>query len=366
MQVVFHSNYINHHQRPFVESLIENGCEVIFVAHEEISEERKALGYTTDVNGARYIQYDQDTADEVYRLTMDADVVIFGWKKKNLFRDRVRSGKLTFNYSERLFKKSILAPYSPRLQLTLRKNYLFDRQNAPYLLCTGEFTAQDYRKLDYPNNKIYKWGYFPPITQMDAAKLREVKRENSIIWVGRFIDWKHPEYVVELARFLKQNGVAFHIKMVGTGKLFSKIEKRIKRLGLSDCVELTGALPPEQVREEFGHARIALLTSNRQEGWGAVCNEAMNGGCAMVAYYEIGSVSYLIRDGVSGMTYKNKKELFQKVQQLLEDRQLCDQMGTNAYHTIADLWNYRVAAKRFVEFVQDQTVTYADGPLSKA
>lgn len=365
MQVVFHSNYINHHQRPFVESLIENGCEVIFVAHEEMSEERKALGYSTDVNGARYIQYSEETADEVYELTMAADAVIFGWKTKKLFHDRIRTGRLTFNYSERLFKKSILAPYSPRLQWRLRRVYLIDRQNAPYLLCTGDFTAQDYRKLDYPNQKIYKWGYFPPITKVDIQELCETKKENSIIWVGRFIDWKHPEYAIELAGYLKKYGIPYHLKMVGTGKLYSKMEKRIKRLGLSDCVELTGALPPEKVREEINSARIALLTSNRKEGWGAVCNEAMNGGCAPVAYYGIGSVSYLIRDGINGMTYKNKKELFQKVRLLLENRQRCAQIGENAYHTIADLWNYQVAAKRFVEFIQDQTVSYAEGPLSK-
>ena len=48
MLVVFHSNYMNHHQRPFIESLIENGCLVYFVAHSELSEERKAMGYSTE------------------------------------------------------------------------------------------------------------------------------------------------------------------------------------------------------------------------------------------------------------------------------------------------------------------------------
>ena len=366
MQVVFHSNYINHHQRPFVESLVENGCEVIFVAHEEISEERKALGYTTDVNGARYIQYGQDTADEVYRLTMDADAVIFGWKKKNLFRDRVRSGKLTFNYSERLFKKSIFAPYSPRLQMKLRKNYLFDRLHAPYILSAGAYAAQDYRRLGYPEGKFLKWGYFPPMTEQSLQQLQEKKEENTIVWVARFIPLKHPEYIVEMAQYLKKQNIPFHIKMIGNGDLLEKTRKRIQRLDLSDQIELTGAISPEAVREEFDRAKIALLTSGRKEGWGALVNESMGSGCVMVASQSVGSATFLIRDGVSGMTYKNKKELFQKVQQLLEDHRLCDQMGANAYHTIADLWNYRVAAKRCVEFVQDQTVSYTDGPMSKA
>lgn len=195
--------------------------------------------------------------------------------------------------------------------------------------------------------------------------MQEKKEENSIVWVARFIPLKHPEYIVEMGRYLKKHNIDFHIKMIGNGDLLEKTRKKIRRWGLTNEIELTGAISPEAVRQEFDKAKIALLTSGRKEGWGAVVNESMSSGCVMVASQSVGSATYLIRDGVSGMTYKNKKELFQKVRQLLEDRQLCDRIGDNAYHTIADLWNYQVAAKRFAEFIQDQSVSYADGPMSK-
>ena len=39
-----------------------------------------------------------------------------------------------------------------------------------------------------------------------------------------------------------------------------------------------------------------------QEGWGAVVNEAMNSGCAVVADHMIGAAPWLIRQGENGRT----------------------------------------------------------------
>ena len=50
-------------------------------------------------------------------------------------------------------------------------------------------------------------------------------------------------------------------------------------------------------------ADIYLATSDRQEGWGAVINEAMNSGCAVVADHMMGAVPYLISHEENGMIY---------------------------------------------------------------
>lgn len=365
MQIVFHSNYMNHHQRPFVEYLAENGCQVTFVAHAHLSEERKALGYSTELQGVRHIQYNEENAGAVRDLTLEADAVIFGTKPKPLYQERVRSGKLTFNYSERLFKKSMLQKYSPYYQLRLRKLYVFERKNAPYVMAAGAYAAQDYKSLGYPKDRFLKWGYFPPLTQAPLPELLQHKQENTIVWTARFIDWKHPEYVVELGLYLRKQNVPFHIKMIGTGELLDKTKKAIDSCGLTERIEVVGALPPEQVRQEFEKAQIALLTSDRNEGWGAVVNEAMNSACAIVAYRGVGSVSYLVQDGENGMTFETKRELFQKVEQLLRNQQQCKKLGENAYHTVADLWNYQVAAERLIEFIRERAVKYSSGPMSQ-
>ena len=155
--------------------------------------------------------------------------------------------------------------------------------------------------------------------------------------------------------------------MIGTGKLFKKIENQIEKSGLKNYIELTGAMSPSCVREEFNKAKVAVITSDKQEGWGVVVNEAMNGGCATVACRDIGSVQYLIKDQQNGLIFnsRDKKHMFKCVENLLNDDKLTKQIGEKAYDTINSVWNYKIAAKRLIEFVKNQTVVYSEGPISR-
>jgi glycosyltransferase involved in cell wall biosynthesis len=93
-------------------------------------------------------------------------------------------------------------------------------------------------------------------------------------------------------------------------------------------------------------ASVYLFTSSRKEGWGAVLNESMNSGCAVVASYDAGSVPFMVRDGENGFTFNNKKDLFKKTEKLLADDELRKKLGKNAYITVRDKWNAELAAER--------------------
>ena len=45
------------------------------------------------------------------------------------------------------------------------------------------------------------------------------------------------------------------------------------------------------------------MTSNQEEGWGVVVNEAMNSGCVVIGSNLAGSVPYLIENGKNGLIY---------------------------------------------------------------
>ena len=79
----------------------------------------------------------------------------------------------------------------------------------------------------------------------------------------------------------------------------------IRSKGVEDCVEMLGAMSPDEVRAYMERADVFLFTSDFNEGWGAVLNESMNSGCAVVASHAIGSVPFLIKDGVNGLIYEN-------------------------------------------------------------
>ena len=209
MKVIFASNYLNHHQLSFsIEMIKETEGQFIFIATEEISEERVALGYT-DMN-SKYpwvikAYQSKEEKERAIEQINQADVVIMGSAPEYLIEQRLRQNKLVFRYSERIFKNKGNA-----IKNFLRRiKYCFFNKNIKrcYMLCASAYAAMDYSKLSLYVGKTYKWGYFPELKHYnDINSLIENKKNNSILWVGRFIEWKHPEVGLEVARRLKEDG----------------------------------------------------------------------------------------------------------------------------------------------------------------
>ena len=97
-------------------------------------------------------------------------------------------------------------------------------------------------------------------------------------------------------------------------------------------------------------ANIYLFTSDYNEGWGAVLNESMNSGCAVVASHAIGSVPFLLKHDINGLIYNNDQaeDLFAQVESLIKDQALREKLGRNAYHTIHETWNAKIAAENIL------------------
>lgn len=79
-----------------------------------------------------------------------------------------------------------------------------------------------------------------------------------------------------------------------------------------------------------------MFTSDFNEGWGAVLNEAMNSGCAILASHAIGAVPYLLKDGENELIYQNDNfdDLMNKVKKLVESKELRRLLGKNAFNSI--------------------------------
>lgn len=375
MKVTFVSNYINHHQIPFCDVMYEHlGTDYAFIQTEPMEEERIKLGWNL-AQLPVYVKLAYEEAEVCQKLIMDSDVVIWGGAEdETMLQPRLMAGKPVIRYSERLYREGQWKAISPR---GLRKKYLDHtryRKSPVYLLCAGAFVAADFHIVRAYPDKMFKWGYFPECKSYDEDELMAGKAPTELLWAARFIPLKHPELVVNLAQELRNEGKEFHITMLGDGELRPAIEKMIEEKKLQKYITLTGTKTPLQVREAMEKAAIFLMTSDRLEGWGAVMNEAMNSGCAVVADRMEGAALFLIKQGENGYWCQKPtaKGLARLVGNLLENQALREQIGRKAYHTIADLWNAEVAAGRLLQMCEELAdgkeprVTWAEGPCSKA
>lgn len=375
MKVVFVSNYFNHHQKPFCDEMYQRlGTDFSFISTSVMREERKKLGYTQD-NFPDYVclaYENKQQWDDAVALINDVEVVIAGSAPHEILKERIRSGKLLLRYSERLYKKK--CSFLRKIYHAMRFRFHDYGNKNIYMLCASAYTARDYVDLGLYKKRTYKWGYFPEVKEYDIDVLMSQKKRNTFMWCGRFIDWKHPDDAVMIAHKLKEEGYDFQLNFVGTGIMEEELHQLVENYRLTDCVHFLGSMPPEQVRGHMEEAGIYLFTSDQQEGWGAVLNESMNSGCAVVASHAIGSVPFLIQDGINGLVYPsgNIDALFEKVKYLLAQQEEQERLGRAAYQTIVTEWNAETAADRLMQLLvniltgEEYPDLYNDGPCSKA
>lgn len=192
-----------------------------------------------------------------------------------------------------------------------------------------------------------------------------------LVWMNSRL--KHPEMPVKLAKRLKDNGYDFHIDMFGSGEELSSTKQLAKSLDVNDKVSFCGNLPNEEILEQMRQHEIFLFTSDRNEGWGAVLNESMSNGCAVVASNLIGSVPFLIQDGKNGMIFMSEDldSLEKKVLYLLNNPSKRIEIAKNAIFSMRNIWSPKNAAKNFFELVEaiktkNRELIPEDGPCSRA
>lgn len=382
MNLVFVSNYMNHHQMPVSRELHglcqKQGGSYIFVQTQPMERERVAMGWGESLIGGDFVRNYWEDEKGCQQSIDGADAVIFGGcEEEHYIEHRLQAGKPVWRYSEPLYKTGRYKFVSPR---GLRKKYHDHtryRKGRVYLLCAGAYVAGDFRLVGAYGGKRFRYGYFPAFREQDLETLMDEKDQASpgqlrLLWAARMIDWKHPGTALQVAAGLRDQGVDFRLDMIGDGTLFQETREQAKALGLLEQVAFLGYCNPEKTREYMERAHIFLATSDRQEGWGAVVNEAMNSGCALIAGKGMGAAPYLIRHGENGYLFDHSRprQAVELALELAGDEALRRRLGRAAYETVRTLWNPRVAAERLyacmaAELSRGEFPAYEEGPLSR-
>ena len=190
-----------------------------------------------------------------------------------------------------------------------------------------------------------------------------------------------------MAHRLHNKGYRFTLDLYGSGEYESKTRQLVTKLGLEDVVRIMGAKPNEELLADMRKHSIFLFTSDRNEGWGAVANESMANGCALVASNGIGSAPYLIEDGKTGMLFRSPStsssfenpdlfalnSLCEKVEYLLCNPCIMQEIRKCSLSLMQEVWNPKVAAERLLILIdylykgqKEKNRIYSTGPCSKA
>lgn len=383
--LVFFSNYLNHHQVSVADELYHLlGEEFRFVA--TLRRDEKELKGGEDYSTRPYclLAAESDEAhEEALRLARESDTCVFGACSQEYAVERAKKNPcgLSFEMGERWLKHGWLTIGSPVFRKWVWDYYCFFRKANFYKLCCGAFVAGDDERLNAYRGRHYKWGYFTSVEVVPAEPTAPPNKSVRILWCARFLSLKHPELVVQLAAKLKKDGYDFTIDMYGDegqlaphDKVFARkeLEALIDKSGVGDVVSLKGTRPNSEVLEAMRDGDIFLFTSNRLEGWGAVANESMANGCALVASDAIGSTQYLVKPGETGMVFRSGDvdSLYEQVRYLLDYPEERVRIARNGRRLMVELWSPSNAAKSLLQLIDDLNAgresSIMEGPCSKA
>lgn len=380
MVITFISNFINHHQLPFCSEMVQKlNDDFHFIQTEPMSDERIRMGWGLDEDKISFVKMFYEDEEGCRALIAKSDVLMLGWTgRPEVDRLILESGKPVLRVSERIYREGQWKAASPRGLVSKYSEHMKYRNKPVYLLCCGAYVASDFALIHSYKNKRLKWGYFPETRLYDDKAFRDLKNHTGVIdicWAGRMITLKHPEFAIKLAIKLHEMKANFRLHMVGDGDMNEYLTDMVRENGISELVDFYGSMEPLSVRSVMEKAGIFLFTSNYLEGWGAVVNEAMNSGCALVASNEAGAVPFLIKENVNGLTYSNEnyEEFEEKALYLVSHPIERANMGQKAYETITGMWNAKKAAGRLLEFCEDivgeENGAYeipVEGPMSAA
>lgn len=126
-----------------------------------------------------------------------------------------------------------------------------------------------------------------------------------------------------------------HLVIVGDGELRSQVLDAISAQP-SKRITFAGFVNQSELPDYYALADIFVLPS-RRENWGLVVNEAMNGGCAIIASDEVGAAYDLIKNEENGFVFRcgDRAHLVDCLENALS-RKRYQQMGAKSLRIISN------------------------------
>ncbi|HSM27085.1 MAG TPA: glycosyltransferase family 4 protein, partial [Thioalkalivibrio sp.] len=212
--------------------------------------------------------------------------------------------------------------------------------NARYLAETYGAAASAVRRI-YNGLDLSRFEYASP----SADSLE-------ILAVGRLVEKKGFDVLIDACRILRERGVTFHCRIVGDGTERADLLSRIERMGLGELVSLPGPLPHAALIGIFRHAALlaapcVVANDGDRDGLPTVLLEAMALGTPCVSTAVTG-IPELVRDGDTGLCVQpqDPKALADALERLLADRPLRERLSTHARRLIEREFDIRRNAAR--------------------
>lgn len=239
-------------------------------------------------------------------------------------------GKLVVTYHSDIVRQKILGHIiRPLLNRAWQRTRAFSVSSLPFVNSSPVLSR--YRDIVHivPHG-ISPNVYLQPISEK-ARYLRASVQGLIFLCIGRLVTYKGFIYAIRAMDALRRKNIAAHLFIVGEGCLFDSLHNEITKLGLQDCITMTGrvddTLPYYQASDVF-----VLPSCENNETLGIVQVEAMMCGKPVINTSLPTGVPHISLHGITGLTVPAKDwlALADAMNQLLQNESMRKNMGEAA------------------------------------
>ncbi|BBZ35846.1 hypothetical protein MCNF_44510 [Mycolicibacterium confluentis] len=147
--------------------------------------------------------------------------------------------------------------------------------------------------------------------------------------LSRLVPHKQIEDALDAVAVLRERIPGLHLDVVGGGWWQQNLVDHAAALGISDAVTFHGHVDDVTKHHVVQRSWVHVLPS-RKEGWGLAVVEAAQHGVPTIGYRSSGGLTDSIVDGVTGILVDDRSELVHRLEDVLSDPVLRDELGSKA------------------------------------
>ncbi len=167
------------------------------------------------------------------------------------------------------------------------------------------------------------------------------KNIQEILSVGRYVEKKGFQYLIEACSLLKNRGLQFRCRIIGEkGDAYPSLKALVEKLELEELVSLEGPKAHLELKQIYQQSKIfalpcQIVDDGDRDGIPNVLVEAMACGLSVVSTH-ISGIPELIKHQHNGLLIeeKNSLDLADALEQLLTDKSLSAQLAENGRNTV--------------------------------
>jgi len=169
---------------------------------------------------------------------------------------------------------------------------------------------------------------------IDDQLEKERLQRPTLLLVGGNVQRKGLPVILKTMPGLLKENPGMIVRVIGKNQNIGRMKKLADRLGVMDCVEFIGWIPPEKIKTYYRKASVFVMPS-LMEGFGLVFLEAMAQGLPVIGG-NVGGTAELIKDGENGILVNpgDVSTLGEKIREVLMNLELRRRVIENGYSTV--------------------------------